>query len=104
MWLLLNAKKSSPPRFPPFDQTVYEGEKLNHAIGLCHHGDFLFWNEYHTGNIYRLDQKSKEVTLLHNERRPIFQIHMYDAQLQQGMNVAKLLPFALHQPTLHLNG
>ncbi|XP_048838951.1 low-density lipoprotein receptor-related protein 1 isoform X2 [Brienomyrus brachyistius] len=67
-------------------KTVYEGEKLNHAIGLCHHGDFLFWNEYHSGNIYRLDQKSKEVTLLHNERRPIFQIHMYDAQLQQGSN------------------
>uniref|UniRef100_A0A674JJU7 LDL receptor related protein 1 n=1 Tax=Terrapene triunguis TaxID=2587831 RepID=A0A674JJU7_9SAUR len=62
---------------------VYEGPELNHAFGLCHYSSFLFWTEYRSGSIYRLDQASKAVTLLRNERPPIFEIRMYDAQQQQ---------------------
>uniref|UniRef100_A0A452GR76 EGF-like domain-containing protein n=1 Tax=Gopherus agassizii TaxID=38772 RepID=A0A452GR76_9SAUR len=62
---------------------VYEGPELNHAFGLCHYSSFLFWTEYRSGSIYRLDQVSKAVTLLRNERPPIFEIRMYDAQQQQ---------------------
>nr|XP_042700082.1 LOW QUALITY PROTEIN: prolow-density lipoprotein receptor-related protein 1 [Chrysemys picta bellii] len=62
---------------------VYEGPELNHAFGLCHYSNFLFWTEYRSGSIYRLDQVSKAVTLLRNERPPIFEIRMYDAQQQQ---------------------
>ncbi|XP_066473947.1 prolow-density lipoprotein receptor-related protein 1 [Tiliqua scincoides] len=64
-------------------KVVYDGSELNHAFGLCHYGNFLFWTEYRSGSIYRLDQTTKTVTLLRNERPPIFEIRMYDAQQQQ---------------------
>lgn len=63
---------------------VYEGQELNHAFGLCHYKQFLFWNEYRGGSIYKLDQVTKTVTLLRNERPPIFEIRVYDAHQQQG--------------------
>uniref|UniRef100_A0A663N6E5 Prolow-density lipoprotein receptor-related protein 1 n=1 Tax=Athene cunicularia TaxID=194338 RepID=A0A663N6E5_ATHCN len=70
---------------------VYEGPELNHAFGLCHYSSFLFWTEYRSGSIYRLDQASKVVTLLRNERPPIFEIRMYDAQQQQvGSNKCRV--------------
>ncbi|XP_049327868.1 low-density lipoprotein receptor-related protein 1 isoform X3 [Astyanax mexicanus] len=69
--------------------TVYDGEELNHAFGLCHYKNFLFWNEYRSGSIYKLDQDTKTVTLLRNERPPIFEIRMYDAQQQQGTNACR---------------
>lgn len=65
---------------------VYEGQELNHAFGLCHYKQFLFWNEYRGGSIYKLDQVTKTVTLLRNERPPIFEIRVYDAHQQQGMS------------------
>lgn len=65
-------------------QTVYEGQELNHAFGLCHYKHFLFWNEYRSGSIYKLDSTTGTVTLLRSERPPIFEIRMYDAQQQQG--------------------
>lgn len=64
---------------------MYEGQELNHAFGLCHYKQFLFWNEYRGGSIYKLDQVTKTVTLLRNERPPIFEIRVYDAHQQQGM-------------------
>ncbi|KAG9353470.1 hypothetical protein JZ751_018069 [Albula glossodonta] len=64
-------------------KTVYEGQELNHAFGLCHYKHFLFWNEYRSGSIYKLDQITKTVTLLRNERPPIFEVRMYDARQQQ---------------------
>lgn len=64
---------------------VYEGQELNHAFGLCHYKQFLFWNEYRGGSIYKLDQATKMVTLLRNERPPIFEIRVYDAHQQQGI-------------------
>jgi len=67
------------------EQVVYEGQELNHAFGLCHYKQFLFWNEYRGGSIYKLDQVNKTVTLLRNERPPIFEIRVYDAHQQQGM-------------------
>lgn len=76
------ASGSSP--LLPHLQIVYEGPELNHAFGLCHYSSFLFWTEYRSGSIYRLDQSSKAVSLLRNERPPIFEIRMYDAQQQQG--------------------
>ncbi|XP_058867451.1 low-density lipoprotein receptor-related protein 1 isoform X3 [Acipenser ruthenus] len=72
-------------------KTVYEGNELNHAFGLCHYNNFLFWNEYRSGSIYKLDQITKTVTLLRNERPPIFEIRMYDAQQQQvGSNACRV--------------
>ncbi|XP_035237468.1 low-density lipoprotein receptor-related protein 1-like isoform X1 [Anguilla anguilla] len=71
-------------------KTVYEGQELNHAFGLCHYAHFLFWNEYRSGSIYKLDQVTKNVTLLRNERPPIFEIRMYDAQQQQGSNLCRV--------------
>lgn len=65
-------------------QTVYEGQELNHAFGLCHYKHFLFWNEYRSGSIYKLDTTTGIASLLRNERPPIFEIRMYDAQQQQG--------------------
>ncbi|XP_053083242.1 low-density lipoprotein receptor-related protein 1 isoform X3 [Pangasianodon hypophthalmus] len=70
-------------------KTVYEGQELSHAFGLCHYKNFLFWNEYRSGSIYKLDQDTKAVTLLRNERPPIFEIRMYDAQQQQGTNACR---------------
>lgn len=63
---------------------MYEGQELNHAFGLCHYKHFLFWNEYRSGSIYKLDTSTGTTTLLRNERPPIFEIRMYDAQQQQG--------------------
>lgn len=74
----------------PIKQVVYEGQELNHAFGLCHYKQFLFWNEYRGGSIYKLDQVTKTVTLLRNERPPIFEIRVYDAHQQQG--ISSLLP------------
>ncbi|KAG7261397.1 hypothetical protein CRUP_036570, partial [Coryphaenoides rupestris] len=71
-------------------KVVYEGQELNHAFGLCHYKQFLFWNEYRGGSIYKLDQASKTVTLLRNERPPIFEIRVYDAHQQQGTNACRL--------------
>uniref|UniRef100_A0A8C9VTS3 LDL receptor related protein 1 n=1 Tax=Scleropages formosus TaxID=113540 RepID=A0A8C9VTS3_SCLFO len=71
-------------------KTVYEGQELNHAFGLCHYKHFLFWNEYRSGSIYKLDQITKTVTLLRNERPPIFEIRTYDAQQQQGSNACRV--------------
>ncbi|CAB1353954.1 unnamed protein product, partial [Coregonus sp. 'balchen'] len=39
--------------------------------------------KYRSGSIYKLDQVTRTVTLLRNERPPIFEIRMYDAQQQQ---------------------
>lgn len=67
---------------------MYEGPELNHAFGLCHHGNYLFWTEYRSGSVYRLERgtggAAPIVTLLRSERPPIFEIRMYDAQQQQG--------------------
>ncbi|XP_029548487.1 low-density lipoprotein receptor-related protein 1 [Salmo trutta] len=71
-------------------KTIYEGQELNHAFGLCHYKHFLFWNEYRSGSIYKLDQVTKTVSLLRNERPPIFEIRMYDAQQQQGSNACRV--------------
>ncbi|KAG7228330.1 hypothetical protein INR49_009194, partial [Caranx melampygus] len=71
-------------------KVVYEGRELNHAFGLCHYKQFLFWNEYRGGSIYKLDQVTKTVTLLRNERPPIFEIRVYDALQQQGTNVCRV--------------
>lgn len=72
---------------------VYEGQELNHAFGLCHYKQFLFWNEYRGGSIYKLDQVTKTVTLLRNERPPIFEIRVYDAHQQQGSSASHTPPF-----------
>uniref|UniRef100_A0A673BUV4 Low density lipoprotein receptor-related protein 1Ab n=1 Tax=Sphaeramia orbicularis TaxID=375764 RepID=A0A673BUV4_9TELE len=71
-------------------RVVYEGQELNHAFGLCHYKHFLFWNEYRGGSIYKLDQATKTVTLLRNERPPIFEIRVYDAHQQQGSNACRV--------------
>uniref|UniRef100_A0A670IUS4 LDL receptor related protein 1 n=1 Tax=Podarcis muralis TaxID=64176 RepID=A0A670IUS4_PODMU len=72
-------------------KVVYDGNELNHAFGLCHYDNFLFWTEYRSGIIYRLDQTSRAVKLLRNERPPIFEIRMYDAQQQQvGSNSCRV--------------
>ncbi|KAK5614742.1 Exosome complex protein [Crenichthys baileyi] len=71
-------------------KTVYEGQELNHAFGLCHYKHFLFWNEYRSGSIYKLDTTTGTATLLRNERPPIFEIRMYDAQQQQGTNICRV--------------
>ncbi|AWP02986.1 hypothetical protein SMAX5B_014046 [Scophthalmus maximus] len=71
-------------------KTVYEGQELNHAFGLCHYKHFLFWNEYRSGSIYKLDTTTGAATLLRNERPPIFEIRMYDAQQQQGSNACRV--------------
>lgn len=67
---------------------MYEGPELNHAFGLCHHGNYLFWTEYRSGSVYRLERGvgsvPPTVVLLRSERPPIFEIRMYDAQQQQG--------------------
>uniref|UniRef100_A0A672L380 LDL receptor related protein 1 n=1 Tax=Sinocyclocheilus grahami TaxID=75366 RepID=A0A672L380_SINGR len=72
-------------------RTVYEGQELNHPFGLCHYKDFLFWNEYRSGGIYKLDRNTKKATLLRSERPPIYEIRTYDAQQQQitGSNVCR---------------
>uniref|UniRef100_A0A671QVX5 Low density lipoprotein receptor-related protein 1Ab n=1 Tax=Sinocyclocheilus anshuiensis TaxID=1608454 RepID=A0A671QVX5_9TELE len=70
-------------------RTVYEGQELNHPFGLCHYKDFLFWNEYRSGGIYKLDQNTKKATLLRSERPPIYEIRTYDAQQQQSSNVCR---------------
>ncbi|TKC46861.1 hypothetical protein EI555_015271 [Monodon monoceros] len=74
---------------------VYEGPELNHAFGLCHHGNYLFWTEYRSGSVYRLERGTGGappiVTLLRSERPPIFEIRMYDAQQQQvGTNKCRV--------------
>ncbi|KAI2649718.1 Low-density lipoprotein receptor-related protein 1 [Labeo rohita] len=73
------------------EMTVYEGQELNHPFGLCHYDNFLFWNEYRSGGIYKLDMKTKKTTLLRSERPPIYEIRTYDAQQQQitGSNVCR---------------
>lgn len=63
---------------------VYEGNELNHAFGLCHYKQYLFWNEYRGGSIFKLDTSTSTVTLLRNERPPLFEIRVYDAHQQQG--------------------
>uniref|UniRef100_A0A8C1DBB8 Low density lipoprotein receptor-related protein 1Ab n=1 Tax=Cyprinus carpio carpio TaxID=630221 RepID=A0A8C1DBB8_CYPCA len=70
-------------------RTVYEGQELNHPFGLCHYKNFLFWNEYRSGGIYKLDQNTKKATLLRSERPPIYEIRTYDAQQQQSSNVCR---------------
>ncbi|KAM3845339.1 prolow-density lipoprotein receptor-related protein 1 [Vipera latastei] len=72
-------------------KVVYDGSELSHAFGLCHYDHFLFWTEYRSGSIFRLDQNTKAVTLLRNERPPLFEIRMYDAQQQQvGSNSCRV--------------
>ncbi|XP_063064253.1 low-density lipoprotein receptor-related protein 1 isoform X3 [Engraulis encrasicolus] len=70
--------------------TVYEGHELTHAFGLSHYKNFLFWNEYRGGGIYKVDINTKNVTLLRNERPPIYEIRTYDAQQQQGSNMCRV--------------
>uniref|UniRef100_A0AAZ3NRC3 EGF-like domain-containing protein n=1 Tax=Oncorhynchus tshawytscha TaxID=74940 RepID=A0AAZ3NRC3_ONCTS len=69
---------------------VYEGSELNHAFGLCHYKHFLFWNEYRGGSIFKLDTTTSTVTLLRNERPPLFEIRVYDAHQQQGTNLCRV--------------
>uniref|UniRef100_A0A6Q2XLQ3 EGF-like domain-containing protein n=1 Tax=Esox lucius TaxID=8010 RepID=A0A6Q2XLQ3_ESOLU len=69
---------------------VYEGNELNHAFGLCHYKNFLFWNEYRSGSIFKLDTSNNNVTLLRNERPPLFEIRVYDAHQQQGTNLCRV--------------
>lgn len=80
-------------------QTVYEGQELNHAFGLCHYKHFLFWNEYRSGSIFKLDTTTGTATLLRNERPPIFEIRMYDAQQQQGTgHIYRLVHYPFIRP------
>lgn len=69
---------------------VYEGNELNHAFGLCHYKQYLFWNEYRGGSIFKLDTSTSTVTLLRNERPPLFEIRVYDAHQQQGTNLCRM--------------
>ncbi|KAF3860450.1 hypothetical protein F7725_000705 [Dissostichus mawsoni] len=46
--------------------------------------------KYRGGSIYKLDQVTKTVTLLRNERPPIFEIRVYDAHQQQGSNKCRI--------------
>uniref|UniRef100_A0A8C7J5Z5 LDL receptor related protein 1 n=1 Tax=Oncorhynchus kisutch TaxID=8019 RepID=A0A8C7J5Z5_ONCKI len=64
--------------------------ELNHAFGLCHYKHFLFWNEYRGGSIFKLDTTTSTVTLLRNERPPLFEIRVYDAHQQQGTNLCRV--------------
>lgn len=88
-WMMSQSAAAHFAFFPQTHQTVYEGQELNHAFGLCHYKHFLFWNEYRSGSIYKLDTASGAVTLLRNERPPIFEIRMYDAQQQQGAPLSR---------------
>uniref|UniRef100_A0A3Q4HZ43 Low density lipoprotein receptor-related protein 1Aa n=1 Tax=Neolamprologus brichardi TaxID=32507 RepID=A0A3Q4HZ43_NEOBR len=85
-------------------KTVYEGQELNHAFGLCHYKHFLFWNEYRSGSIYKLDTTTGTATLLRNERPPIFEIRMYDAQQQQGSNACRVNNGGCHSLCLAIPG
>lgn len=86
---------------------MYEGQELNHPFGLCHYKNFLFWNEYRIGSIYKLDVTSKKVTLLRSERPPIYEIRTYDAQQQQSTERFHVqirfqnINYALHFPTIY---
>uniref|UniRef100_UPI00398F174B low-density lipoprotein receptor-related protein 1-like n=1 Tax=Pristiophorus japonicus TaxID=55135 RepID=UPI00398F174B len=71
-------------------RAVYERGELSHPFGFTHYGNYLFWTEYRSGNIYRFDQTTKVVTLLRSERPPTFEIRMYDAQQQQGTNACRV--------------
>lgn len=74
---------------------MYEGHELTHAFGLSHYKNFLFWNEYRGGGIYKVDRFTKNVTRLRLERPPIYEIRTYDAQQQQGDHMNKPLAFPM---------
>ena len=68
-------------------QVVYDGPELNHPFGLTHHGNFLFWSEYRRGTIYRLDQTTRNATVLRIERPPVFHMRVYNKDVQKGVCV-----------------
>lgn len=74
-------------------QVVYNGKELNHPFGISHYRNFIFWTEYMNASVFQLDLSTGEVTLLRNERPPLFGLRVYDAQSQQGwfrlLNVLK---------------
>uniref|UniRef100_UPI00358E1ABB prolow-density lipoprotein receptor-related protein 1 isoform X2 n=1 Tax=Myxine glutinosa TaxID=7769 RepID=UPI00358E1ABB len=71
-------------------KVVYDGPELNHPFGLTHHGNFLFWSEYRRGTIYRLDQTTRNATVLRIERPPVFHMRVYNSDVQKGANACQL--------------
>lgn len=67
-------------------QVVYNGKQLNHPFGISHYRNSIFWTEYMNASVFQLDLTSGDVTLLRSERPPLFGLHVYDAQSQQGMS------------------
>ncbi|CAH2305432.1 low-density lipo receptor-related 1B [Pelobates cultripes] len=71
-------------------KVVGSGNKLNHPFGLSHHGQYIFWTDYMNGLIYQLDLITTNVTLLRQERPPLFGLQIYDPRKQQGDNACRL--------------
>ncbi|XP_041434027.1 low-density lipoprotein receptor-related protein 1B-like [Xenopus laevis] len=66
------------------------GRELNHPFGLSHHGHYVFWTDYMNGSIFQLDLRNKNITLLRQERPPLFGLQIYDPRKQQGDNACRL--------------
>ncbi|CAB1347080.1 unnamed protein product, partial [Coregonus sp. 'balchen'] len=71
-------------------QVVYNGKQLNHPFGISHYRNSIFWTEYMNASVFQLDLTSGDVTLLRSERPPLFGLHVYDAQSQQGDNACRV--------------
>uniref|UniRef100_A0A8C7IEQ3 EGF-like domain-containing protein n=1 Tax=Oncorhynchus kisutch TaxID=8019 RepID=A0A8C7IEQ3_ONCKI len=71
-------------------QVVYNGKQLNHPFGISHYRNSIFWTEYMNASVFQLDLTSGDVTLLRSERPPLFGLHVYNAQSQQGDNACSV--------------
>nr|KAF6353583.1 hypothetical protein mPipKuh1_010497 [Pipistrellus kuhlii] len=81
-------------------KVVYSGKELNHPFGLSHHGNYVFWTDYMNGSIFQLDLITNTVTLLRQERPPLFGLQIYDPRKQQGIkHQVKLLLSFQHNNT-----
>ncbi|XP_077129136.1 low-density lipoprotein receptor-related protein 1B isoform X2 [Ranitomeya variabilis] len=71
-------------------KVVGSGKELNHPFGLSHHGHYVFWTDYMNGYIFQLNLKTNNITLLRQERPPLFGLQIYDPRKQQGDNACRI--------------
>ena len=61
------------------------GNELTHPFGVAHYKQWMFWSDYHKGEIYRYNMtNSKANPELMRTGGMMFELRVYDAEAQAG--------------------
>ncbi|XP_077997711.1 prolow-density lipoprotein receptor-related protein 1-like [Glandiceps talaboti] len=59
---------------------------IQHPFGLVFYKNYLYWSEYRSGKIFKYSVRNNRAELMREETPPVFEIRVYDADLQTDTN------------------